>query len=301
MNYLVFLQFLFFIFLGFLLRRAGVARERHVKAVHSFALYIILPTLMFNVLVTADYSNLSALLMTPLVFVIAVLSSAVLAFLLFRNHKNAGTILLCAPLANTAYFGFPVCYAFYGETGLLAAVFATLGFNLGPIFMPAIISAYYGGGRAHLKDTLRRILTFPPLIATVFAAFVIWSSLSIPEFVLSATHFLGIDLVPLIVLSIGASLYYDKKHLNPVLRIALFRLLVPAIIAYFLGIYLSLESPFFEVAILESVMPVALTTIAFSRWDEALFDGKLVSSAIFVTTLLSLLTLPVLFFILSVY
>jgi hypothetical protein len=233
------------------------------------------------------------------------------------NSRLRNTFIFCIAVPNWVYLPLPIAEALYGADGIRVILLANVGaqlllWSLGVWILHADLS---------LRQALRHIALNPGLIATVLGigvAMVVpgassWETLPatsapLPQLaagtVMQALGFLGSLTVPLQLLVIGAQLgaLVPKVHKPSaiVARVAAVRLvLAPAVTVGIFSVVGWCGWPVTEVTryclYLIAAMPVSLTTALFTERFGG--DVPLGAEAIFHTTLASLLTVPLLFWL----
>ncbi|HEX21664.1 MAG TPA: hypothetical protein ENH19_03305, partial [Actinobacteria bacterium] len=147
----------------------------------------------------------------------------------------------------------------------------------------------YGDGNVKINK-LKEIFTFPPLLA--LAAGYLLKGIILPSFLAAAINYLAVATVPLMMISIGLSLRLGKirEYIKPLLVIIIIRLAIAPILAIFLGSPLNLGSESYLIIILEASMPIAILSLIIGL--KYRLDTDFLAAAIFLTTALSLITIP---------
>ena len=208
----------------------------------------------------------------------------------FRTHSMFG---------NTIFLGFPLITAIYGEEGLLYASMFQLVSNV-IMWTIGVVVLSHGNGASWKKSILRVIN--PNTIATIIGLLLFMLSLRLPEIIITPLSELGSANTWLSMLYIGAMLAF--ADVGGLLRkyslyiISFNRLiLAPAILItvfYLFGAFTGLmpDRLVSSVIILEVSMPCMATVVIMAKEFGA--DDHIAVGNVFVSTLLSILTLPVL-------
>ena len=195
-----------------------------------------------------------------------------------------------AVAGNTGYLGFPLTQQLFGSDNVIKAVFYDI---FGTVFFIFTVGLYISetfGESDIKKNKLREIITFPPLIAVVVG--ILFQNIGLPELLSMAISFLAAPTIPLIMFSIGMSLKIGKKtrYIKPLIGIILIKMIVAPAIAIILGRIFRLDSTSFQILVLEASMPVAMLTLILAI--QYRLKDDFVSTSIFLTTLISLVTIP---------
>lgn len=204
------------------------------------------------------------------------------------GQRSVWRFALCFP--NVGFIGIPVCTAFLGEEAMIYALILTLPFNvisysLGPTMLT--------GG---FKDFNLRKLLNVPVISALVALVLTLLRVHPPAVVGECLTFVGDVTVPLSLMIIGSLL--AKMSVREVLAsprlwcMAAIRLIgLPVLLSLVLR-PLGLETLAVNVVVLQMAMPVAANGSMLAL--EYGGDVQCMAKITFLTTLCSLLTVPVL-------
>lgn len=268
---------------GLLWARSGAHFDE--VSISRLVLNVGVPCLLFRSLTTLDVSPFELLHMAGLTVLamtaFALGGSIVLKMLGLPAHTFLGPLIF----TNSGNVGVPVCLFAFGEPGLALgmtyfAVSATFHVSLGgPLF----------AGAFSWRPFLRSPLTWAVAI-TVPVVALGWV---VPTWVARTTTLLGDIAIPLMLITLGVSL--SKMHPD-----ALGRSIVLALTRFGLGVSAGLvltelfgaEGLTRKVLILQASMPVGVLNYLFAhRYGRS---PEQVASLVLVSTLLSLVTIPLL-------
>jgi predicted permease len=196
-----------------LFRKSKSFPENTSQVLNAFILYVSLPALVFyhihEIQLTEDI--ILPALMPWLVFFL----SSILFFTLNRfgklERKTAICLTLTAGLGNTSFVGIPLLETYLGKTSLGYAIVADqLGTFLVLSFPGLIIASFAEGKEWDLQSLLRRVLSFPPVFALVFA--ILLRPFTYPEWLIIILQRLGDTLSPLALVSVGFLLNLRTIH-----------------------------------------------------------------------------------------
>lgn len=158
---------------GFVCARLRVMPPDAADAFNAFVIYVCLPATIWKLLPGLRFEReLWLLAAVPWALLgVSVLLISLLARLLRWSREVRGALLLCVPLGNTSFLGFPMISALEGESALRYAVlYDQLGSFLALASYGLAVAARFGSGSApSLGQTLLRVARFPPAIALVLA------------------------------------------------------------------------------------------------------------------------------------
>lgn len=227
----------------------------------------------------------------------------VIAFLCAKVFKiakpNDRTFQALLIFGNSSFMGYPVVQALYGNSAILLTSVVHLPFNL----FVFTYGVYLLAGEKHedslsIAQRLKQAIN-PGLIAAVCALIVFLFSIQLPTVVTSCISFIG-DMTPaLSMITLGSILgefeIGNAFKTKDVWIISIFRLLIIPII-----IYLCCR-PFFSgaevlgVLLLSNAMPCASMNAMLSSKYKG--QEQYAASGIFVCTVVSMVTIPLLTFL----
>jgi malonate transporter len=302
------LPFFALIFCGYAAGRFNVLSEASISGVNAFVFYFALPTFLFNLMATSPIgqvpigSFVAAYLGTGLaVFAVA----ALLGRALFSVRPGEAAVQgAAAVLGNTGYMGLPLVAAAFGER---AVVPLAIGLTLeATVLIPLTIilieaSKGLGGGLPRLFTSVAGALARNPLIVAIFAgALFSATGLGLPTPVENFTDLLGGAAGPCALFALGATL--AGQHLSSgiaeVSYMTTFKLLIHPAAMYLATTYLFDVDPLWAtVAILGASLPVAANVFIVAKQYDTYVDRT--SSAILVSTIVSVVTVSALLTVLS--
>jgi predicted permease len=278
---------------GAVLRWSGVLRREDAHAINAVVIYAGLPAFVFKAVhgaaLTADIWRVIGV--AWVVFAATALLAWLLARVLKLPRPTAGGFIIAAALGNTGYIGYPITEAILGANALPEAVFYDVFATVGAFVTVGLLVAQRYGDRDETPvNPLRELLTFPAVVA--LAAALLLRSVPIPDLVNNGLALLASMVAPLIMLSVGISLRVGTlaRWPGPFAILTGVRLLVAPALALALGMLVVGPGLPLRVVVLQAGMPsMMLTYVAGERFG---LDTDFIASAIFVTTALSAISLP---------
>lgn len=289
------LTIIFLLGVGYVARILGLFKPQDVSLLNRLVLYIFMPATVFYGTYNLDIDV--SLLKLPL---IAVLSIIVLLPILIISTKEIedrlrGSFILTALFGNTGFIGYPISLLTYGKEGLARAIlYDQIGFTVALTTLGVWIARHFGKSYSSfsLKDPLIGIITYPPFPLLVLAFLLRYFKVTLPDFLLNALSYLSNGTIPVIMVGIGGllQLEFNKRHLRLICLTILLKLIIFPAISVLIGIILRLDILSLKVLIIESGVPVMMSSVVLG--SEYGLDLEFILNAILVTTLLVLLTLP---------
>jgi len=294
------------ILLGAVLRRGGFLGGEAPRVLSRYCYWIALPPLLFMKIGLAE-ADMGAAVTTLIICVGVTLSLAALglaaAFAIRLPPVRAVTMMHVTMRGNLAYVGLPiVIFAFGGHArGDEAEALAAL--VIGPLIIvynliPSIahVIAVHSGGRGLKRKLLLKLSTNPLILSCV--AGLAWNRLAatcgaeLPLVLERSFSLLGGPALPIALLCVGCALA-DTRSIHAVLPSS-----IAAGMKNFLAILLTaliarwLNAGAIETAVALILMAAPTAVASFILAEELGGDPDIAASTITLSTLLSLLSLP---------
>lgn len=197
---------------------------------------------------------------------------------------------------NAANYGFPVTLFAFGETALS---YATLFYIANVILVYTVGVIIASMGKSSFKQSLTNLLTIPSLYGLLLAILFISFRWQVPLFVERATSLLGNASIPVMLVMLGMQFNEIKwfKNFVPIAVASGMRLVASPVIALVLVSLFNINGIARQAAILEAAMPTAILTTVLATEYHA--EPSLATATVFITTVLSPLTLTPLLLLLG--
>jgi hypothetical protein len=224
-------------------------------------------------------------------FLLAILVAPLVPKLLRADPREGDILRFMIIFSNVAFMGFPVISALMGQSAVFYASIFGLPFNI-------LVYSYgvhlVSGGREGGLD--KKTLLSPCILASLLAMVIYFLNVPVPGVLVSALDYLSDITVPGAMLIIGSSL--ALMPLSKVFRgwriyvLCVIKLLVLPVCLYFLLELLPINQTLVQVTIIMWAMPVATNcTMLATQYGG---DQELASKGVLLTTLFSIVTIPLL-------
>ena len=241
------------------------------------------PCLVFTALAEAEIGldALSSVAVAMILCVTIFLAFGAITLKLTGLPLNVHLPSLITP--NVGNMGLPVCLFAFGPDGLVLAVaiMATLTITC------FSLNIWIASGTASPLEALKQ----PAIWASVLGALVIYFDLQMPDWLLDTTRLVGGLSIPLMLLALGVSIATLKvSDFGRSAFLSSWRIGVGYGVAVGVAFLLDLDPLVRNVLILQSSMPAAVFAFLFAQ----MYDTRPaeVAGTIVVSTLMSLITLP---------
>ena len=281
---------------GFLLARK---LQASVKTLSHVVFYALVPCLGFRLLVTSKMTGpevgrmaLMAVLVTASMGILA----RVVAIPFHLSRSELSAFLLVVMFSNGGNYGLPVVLFAFGNEALSHA---TVYFVTSSILTYTVGVFLAAAGRRSVRQALTGIIRIPAIYGVTAALIIIAVGATVPMSLMRPIGLLSDAALPTMVLVLGMQLERAKMPERPsVVGVAVvLSLMVAPVVALGLTSILGLSGPARQAGVILASMPVAVvTTILALEFEIA---PSFVTGAVFVSTLLSPLTLTPLIAFLS--
>ena len=209
---------------------------------------------------------------------------------LFFMKKDISRELPPFFLPNTGNMGIPICLFAYGSLGMgVAAAISSL-----VVLLHFTANIFLASKKFDIKIILKSPSTYAVIVAVSFLYF----DMEMPKVILNTVMLLGYAMIVLILMSLGVSLTQLKVFsLKNSLISSVGRVVIGPIIGFLIIKIFNLSGFAAGVLLIQSSMPSAILTylIASMYSPKEIVDS--ISSMIVVSTLMSLITIPIIVFI----
>lgn len=267
--------------IGFTWVRLGF--EYRVEFVTRLAMTLSIPCLIFMSLMKTEIdpkalADLS--LATLAAYALVITGSFVIVKL---GRLDVQTYLAPLIFGNTGNLGLPLALFAFGDVGLgyavvVFAVMAILSFTIGIWFVA-------GAG------SFTRILKEPLVAATLLGALFLWQGWETPLFLSNTLDLIGQIAIPVMLITLGVAVArLETKAIGQAVILAVIKVVVCVGAAWAAARYFDLGPTATGVLIVQVATPVAVTSYLLAEKYGA--DAKTVAGLVVVSTLLSVITLP---------
>lgn len=282
---------LILIIVGYIITKTGMLTEKGAAEITSLLIKIVTPCLIVNSLLGGGNLSISEILLAAVLPAVSMGIGIAVSLLLFRKEppERKKVLRFSVIFCNAGFMGLPLVQGIVGDRGVALGSFFIVVFNL--ICWTYGYAMMSGGGKLNLKTALLN----PGIIGLVIGLPIYFLKISLPAVISEPIGFLSGLNTPLAMLIIGS--YVARVDIKSfvsdmsVYKMSLFRLIVcPAL---YLGLLLIIrpEPDIFVSSVIQASAPVAANTVLFAV--EYHQDSQLASKTVAVSTVLSIITIPI--------
>ena len=288
--------FVIVILIGMIGAKKKILKADFNRGLTWLVINVFLVASIFSSVLSMDASSLSArefgtiMLLLWVTYLLTYLISGIVIRLLPIKGEKAAQLEMLMSAVNTLFITLPVVETIYGAKGAFIVALGCIPFNV--IIYTYGIARLRGSreGGFRLKDILSA-----PLLATVAATLLFLLRVPVPAAVRGILSSLSAATVPLSMLLVGSSLGNIKfaKALRDKSMILLVaeRFLLAPLITFFVMKLFGVDPMLRNIMVITAATPSAIIVTALSIQNG--IDGEYSSEGILVTTLLSMITLPI--------
>ncbi len=285
--------------LGFVLKKT-IANETWTDVLNKLAIYLLFPALIFSGMIKVKLEQIDDFSFIYWNFTILVVVIFTLYFTLKHldfSRSIINTYVISVFFGNVGYLGVPILTSLIpnsnGLVSMHVALYTLILFTFGIGVLEFSVHKKLSSKIA--IDALKN----PLLLAVLLAVILLATDTKLPFILLKTIDLLAGGATPIILISLGIFLARELpkvayKHVFGLIGLKLF--VMPSIfLVYF---YLSGQSEVVAISVLEAGMPLALTPFILGEFYP--MEREIIAIAIVVSCFISLVTLPILMFLVGV-
>ncbi len=304
------LPFFALIFLGTWLRFSKFITESFSKELSKFAFYIAMPPyIMFTIAKTdiSSFFDIKFLLSYEIITVLVFCFSAFLSkYFLMLDTKQIGFFGLNSSYPNYGYIGIPLSILAFGDKAAIPLALILFADTFVLLILTVIFVAKTRSNYSLFQSLIQipvMLIKNPLLIAVILGAIISIYEIHLFPILTKILTYLANSAIPAALISLGAMLFIkleSKLIFKELLIISIFKLIIHPLMVLLIFLIFPIENKvWMQTAILISCLPVAANVFVLA--DH--YGGYQVrsSQAITFSTILSIVTIPiVLYFLLKV-
>lgn len=289
----------FFIICGYILRKTNAVPKNASAVFSSVLMHFFIPVLILYIMVKnitpeSIVAQKDQLITSLCIIIGSCLLASVIAKVMDKSKSKKGVFTFTMAFSNFAFMGIPIVEAVYGPEAFTTLIL---------FILPYYILVNVLGDIIIRDEKFPRITTLiSPITVSIVLGFVlVYLRLPIPQLVLDQAHTIYASSIPLSMMLMGFVLAGKKittmfTSLSTYFIAAMRLILFPMITLIALWL-IGFRGMSLGVPVLISGMPAAVNGVMLA--ENAGKDSFHCSSVVFISTLLSLLTIPMLSYIVT--
>lgn len=285
---------------GFIAYRLGYVTRHGASGLSSLLVNVSIPCLILESMQVPLSSGLVhsmeiIVIVEIVVYAVSFCIAALIPCILKGSPFETGVLRFMLIFSNLGFMGYPVAYAMFGQESVFYVTLINLPFG----FLVFTIGVFLLRPDLASHPDLRRILT-PGLLASFLGLILLVTGITIPPPLNESISLLGSVTTPLAMIVIGTFLaplpLADMISDTRVWVISACRLMVIPVIVFIIISPFVTDPLLLGIPVLLAAMPVAANTVLLS--EEYGVNAELASKGVFISTLLSLVTIPIIGYVL---
>ena len=298
------LVLLIFICIGVLCSKLNFIDEQGSAALNKLVLYVCGPLLIIKSVLNVEFTYgisdvLLLILYAVILMLLALVIGVVSARLICGKSPLRGVFSLVTAFGNVFFMGVPVVTALYGDSAVFLLSVAVIPFN----FFIFSVGIFLILGKSGQSIPWKKLLLNPSLYATIIALPIFFLQIKLPDPVVEVCNYSGQMVVPISMILIGAAL--GRMSLKDIFGHGLcyavcgVKLILMPLAAFAL-LRVFVKDPL-VLGLLTVVAAMPSASISPILCAEYGGDSAFASRSVFLTTLLSLATVPAMVWLLLLH
>lgn len=284
---------------GFICRKTNIITDDLIKGLSNIIINVCLPALIITSL---NYkfdkglfkNTLILLIVSFFIYIALLIIGYIFTKVLHIKNPKKGVYIFLLVFSNVGFMGFPIINIVYGNIGIFYSSFILLWFNL--LLWTVGIILVNPKDKFKLKSVIN-----PGIISLCIGLVIFIFSLKITKPIYLSLKSLANITTPLAMMVVGALLGSVKlkslfKNLKLLTFVLLKLLIIPLLLVVVLKLFI-IPDIIIGILVIIFSMPSAVNASIFSRRYDS--DYILASKGVFLTTLFSIVTIPLIIYILS--
>ena len=299
-----------YIGVGLIANRLKVLPEESVKHFISLVMGITVPCLVISSITGQDlngdmYRNtILTLLLTTLVLIVTAFATTFVSDRIFpwKDQQDRNVLASAMTGCNAGFMGLPIASAVFGELVFYYLVIQNIANNL-YLFVMSLAQLHHRESEKSSKSLSEKLkpLVNPTSVATIVSLIMLFAGIHLPEYAIDIVTTLGDITIPLSMILVGVQLGgADFKKLiadKALLITSVMKLIAVPALALLILTPMPVDPVVKLTVLLGMCFPSAVIGVAVAAQENK--NSHLMAEAVAITTLLSLITLPVWIMIIS--
>ena len=290
------LKLFLLLILGFVLFKCHIFDEYTNKKISALIVNVASPMLIISSIAGVEGSNKSIVFLMIGAGILMYIGFIILGKIInriFPFPKKDWPVYECMVVfANTGFMGYPVLLDVFGQEAVFYASLIHMAFNF--VVYTYAIMCLTKGDDSEFKLNFKQLLT-PGIILIFVGIFIYLFDIQLPSVLMDTINSVGSLTAPLSMMMIGSSLaVYPIKDSFTDWRSYVFafvRLMIVPFVTMIMCRLLHIDAYYANITIITNAMPVGSMVLMLATQYNA--NVKIVTRNIVVSTLLSVITIPI--------
>lgn len=290
------IQLFTIIFLGYILFKLKILDLDFNKKLTTLLLSVTTPAMIISSVLSTTVSQsfediIFVFVLGFIIYLIMPILGLIISKILKTPLHQQGLYIFMTVFSNIGFMGFPVMKAIFGNDAIFFTAIFNMLFNLFVFTIGILIMNYKTANK--IKLNAKNLLS-PGVIASLIALVLYFTHLKVPNVIASTISMIGDITTPMAMLLIGSTLanipfkeVFSEFRIYPFTIIK--QIIIP-ILAYPILKMVCQDPLILGITLIMISMPVANTAVLFAT--EYGGDVSLAAKTVFMTTLLSIITIP---------
>ncbi|MBD3163983.1 hypothetical protein GF323_02185 [Candidatus Woesearchaeota archaeon] len=268
----------------------GKKKEADVQPIVDLIVYISGPALIFTSVKKSDVvlGNMATIFSAAALIIIT--QGIIVYFILKRGRPRKTGLYLPMVIGNTGYLGYPVALFAFGNAGLSNAIIYDMTNSLFIFSLGIYI--------VHHRNEFREIFKVPLIYAVLGGIAFKFFSIDVPWIIFEPLEMVGSITIPAALLVLGYKLTQIKiSNFKISFFAACFKIFGGLLIGLAAVNLLNISGLARSIILIESAMPSAVMSMILTHKYGR--NPEIVASVVFLTTLMSIPTIPLILFFLA--
>lgn len=304
------LPIFFVIAMGFAANRKGILPNEANKYLVDMVMLVTCPCMIISSMLGQE---MDPALMTNTILMFAGSAAFFLLFYILAwvfivkimkipAEEDAGVYMIMFTTVNNGFIGFPVTYAIFGDEILFYMVIFQIMLIV-YVYSAGVIQVNYGSPRVSDLRGMAKALVNTCTMATLLSVVLLFFGVQLPDILFRTVDLVGSATTPVSMLVVGMQL--GNSNFRSVLgnkRLVIMSLVkmitVPAL-TFFLVNWLPIAASLKIALVFGATFPVSVSVVTISSMEGK--NSVLAAEGVALTTLMAMITLPVMALLLNTY
>jgi predicted permease len=287
-----------FFSLGVVLKTLKLASNKHGEFLLKFMFFATFPVL---ILIKLSQVHIGAnQLYLPFINIAINLICMVIMLIVTRNmeieRKTKGVMLISSMILNNLFI-FPFILAVYDDQAFSDAVIFDIGNGIMTLTLTYAVALSYGANKTTASSILLNILKLPVMWALALAIFLNINAIKLAPTFISIFDPFGLLTSPLILISLGIFFTVKVKNVKLIAITVFIRMFAGVLVGLTIATILGLQGPTFAIVVLCAAAPIGFNALTYTALAK--LDMDFASSAVSISILIGIVTIPILMYLLQ--